>query len=224
MFRTRSVQTKERTETYALPDSSPRTATIVDLSRSAKHVSAVLDIDLPPEHVVLALYDSFLETFHWYHTAFYEPTFRKRLHAVLNHQVISCGEESFLLLLLIVLITGARYWNVERSPPVVDLQQFQKTFMRTIEAKVIIFLREGNMDSLAFLFLLASHFLMTGSPSKGFLFLGLAVRLGQSIGLYNESLWVKDDLVNEEMRRRLFWSLYVADGFVTVRQPVGTSD
>lgn len=224
MFKARSVQTNEHTEIDALPDSSPRTATIDDLARSAKHVSAVLDIDLPPEHVVFALYESYLETFHWYHTAFYEPTFRKRLHAVLDHQVISSGEESFLLLLLIVLITGARYWNVKRSPPVADLQQLQKTFMHAIEAKVIIAFGQGNMDSLAFLFLLASHFLMTGSPSKGFLFLGLAVRLGQSIGLYDESLWVQDDLVSEEMRRRLFWSLYVSDGFVTVGQPVSTSD
>ena len=180
-------------------------------------MSTVIGIELPPKDAVILLYDSFLETFHWYHCVFYEPVFRRRLDDVLDFGTINEGEESLLLLLMIVMVTGARYLSPEKTQglsQLVDIKRLPSDLLRIIEARLIIAFDEGSMDSLAFLFLLASHFLLTGRPSKGFLFLGLAVRLGQSMGLYNESLWTKVDPITREMRRRLFWSLYVSDGYV----------
>ena len=179
-------------------------------------VSAELGIELPSKDVVIFLVDNFIDAVHWYHCMFHEPTFRKRLQPILESGAYHEGEESFLFLLLIVMVTGAQYLQPEKAqhlPEAVDIRRLQSDLMRALEAKFFIAFDEGSLDSVAFLFLTASHFLLAGRSSRGFTFIGIAVRVGQSIGLYNESLWHNMDPITREMRRRLFWSLYVADGY-----------
>lgn len=147
---------------------------------------------------------------------FYEPVFRKRLQSVLDYGVVHEREPSLLLLILIVLVTGARYLSPDKAqslPPDFDLKQCEIDLMQTIESKFMIAFDEGSLDSIAFLYLTASHYVLNGRPSRGFLFLGIAVRVCQCMGIYNESLGTKADAIEQEMRRRLFWSLYVSDGY-----------
>lgn len=156
---------------------------------------------------------------HWYHCVFYEPVFRKRLQSILDYGVVHEREGSLLLLLLIVLVTGARYLSPEKArslPPELDLKQFETDLMQTIESKFMIAFDEGSLDSIAFLYLTASHYVLNGRPSRGFLFLGISVRVCQCVGLYNESLGTKADAIEQEMRRRLFWSHYVSDGYTSI--------
>ena len=185
------------------------------MSARTRKVSAVLGMDLPRKDVVQLLVHSYLDAVNWYLCLFHEATLWARLNPIIDSGDVKEGQEAFLMVLLIVLVTGARYMRQEEKQslnPNIDLAQLQIDIMRKIEERVTLALDESSTDSVTFLFLLCSHNLYNNRPSRAFVLFGAAVRAAQAIGLYNEDLWGTLNHVAREIRRRIWWSLYISDG------------
>ncbi|KEF53970.1 uncharacterized protein A1O9_09765 [Exophiala aquamarina CBS 119918] len=127
------------------------------------------------------------------------------------------GQQSFLMVLLIVLVTGARYLPPGKLRSLgsnIDLTRLQDMFMLKIEERLLLVFDENSVDSVAFLYLLCSHYLFNRRPSRAFIVFAASLRAAQGLGLYNETLWGRPTPVERETRRRLWWSVYVGDGFI----------
>lgn len=172
-------------------------------------------MDLPPRHLVHTLVHSFLDAFQWYHAFFDEQSLWPRINSLLDSQSVNVGQEAFLLLTMIVLVTGIRYLpahQAENLDPSIDLDRLQVEMLDAIDRRTMAVLDEISTDCIIFLFLLCSHNLFNRRPSRAFIMFGAAVRTAQAAGLHNEAQFEHLTLAEREVCRSLWWSIYVADG------------
>ncbi|KAF2183786.1 hypothetical protein K469DRAFT_581402 [Zopfia rhizophila CBS 207.26] len=86
--------------------------------------------------------------------------------------------------------------------------------MTVLEERVVSILDDITIESITFLFLLSTNYLLSGNTRCAFVIFGMAVRAAQAMGLHKETTWGPIDTIACEVRRRVWWSLYMADGYV----------
>lgn len=180
-------------------------------------ISDLIGIDLPPRIITACLLDTFSESVIWYLSLFHEPTLRFRLEHILNAGRAKSDDTTFLMLVLIILATGARYvtdqqkecYKVEFST-----STLQNQLIGAIEQKLLVALDEATTTSVTLLNLLASHYLFNRKTRRAFTIIGAAIRAAQAMELHNESAWGEISPIEREVRRRLWWTLYTSDRYL----------
>ncbi|OQV04371.1 Fungal Zn2-Cys6 binuclear cluster domain-containing protein [Cladophialophora immunda] len=156
----------------------------------------VLGMGLPPENISLLLFNAYIKYMHWYMLVFHEPTLRAQLECFLRSRRATDGDLCSLLLILIVLIIGARFLTEDDYENLLSIQDI-------------------SLHSITFQYLLGSYYLIAGCPQQAFLLAGASLRVAHAEGLHQERTWGRVDEVERHTRRRLWWMLFVSDGYTS---------
>ncbi|KAG4429339.1 hypothetical protein IFR05_015181 [Cadophora sp. M221] len=155
--------------------------------------------------------------FIYYHTAYpflHEATFRAQYSGELSRP----KGKTWPILLNSVLAIGS--WCVGDDNSTID-----RTFYQEVNAlwqdDASVF-EAGNLALVQALLLLSNYTQKTNKPNTGWNYLGLAVRMALSLGLHKEFPEWKISPLQREMRRRVWWGLYIFDSgaSITFGRPV----
>jgi hypothetical protein len=174
-----------------------------------------MGMDLPPRAVVEILVCSFLKSTLWFLSILHEPTLWTRLNSILHEETVTDDQVPFLMVVLMILVHGARYIEVEDVIPHVSVESMVpllEQIMQKVEERLLLAFDRYTTDNVTFLFLLSSHYLYNRRPARAFVMFGATVKAAQAMGLHDENLWGKVDHIEREIRRRLWWTLYISDG------------
>lgn len=197
----------------AIPDGTPANK-LPQVQGLRTPIIELTGIQLPSAPVTLALFDAYLQANHWYLSLFHEPSFRARLVTILQTEGILSSEKSFLLLLLAVLIIGARFSNHEtlRSlDPQFNPQQFRAIWIEAVERHIFLILQEATLESVACAVLMSIVYLLERKTQLSFTMSGLGSRAAQAMGIHDEATWGPLDSIEIQVRRRVWWSIYMVD-------------
>ncbi|KAF3396166.1 Regulatory protein GAL4, partial [Penicillium rolfsii] len=159
------------------------------------------------------LVDSYFTSYHPNHPFVHEPSFRDFLQ--FYPSTPHPDGKAFEILYKAILAIGS--WCLCDRNCEVDLM----FFAQAREAlSGMSFLEAGNVTLLQALLLLSDFAQKREMPETGLHLLGIAVRMAISLGLHNEKLSQaglskRPTLLDFEMRRRVWWSLYIFDSCAT---------
>ncbi|AOA61444.1 Transcription factor [Komagataella phaffii CBS 7435] len=151
--------------------------------------------------------------FKYYHTSYpfiHKGSFLKHYAGELPIK----NENHWQILLNVVLALGCWCLNGESSS--IDLCYYNRAKM--LLKQVGIF-ECGNIMLLESLILLSNYTQKRNKPNTGWSYLGIAIRMAMSLGLYKEfnlDHTEKDHYLNLEIRRRLWWGLYIFDAGASI--------
>ena len=154
--------------------------------------------------------------FRYYHTSYpfiHEPTFRSKF----EETTAPSESHSWSMLRNTVLAIGA--WCIGDEESFIDNYYYQKVARISEEASVF---EKGNLTIVQALLLLSNYAQKCNRPNTGWNYLGLAVRTAISIGLHKEFPNWKISLLQREIRRRVWWGVFIFDSgaSITFGRPV----
>ncbi|KFY15564.1 hypothetical protein V492_01905 [Pseudogymnoascus sp. VKM F-4246] len=154
--------------------------------------------------------------FQYYHTTYpflHEQTFRAQYAG----QSPRPRGETWPILLNTVLALGA--WNVGGEESTLDDTFYHEVNSHSQDNSVF---EVGNLALVQALALLSNYTQKRNKPNTGWNYLGLAVRMALSLGLHKEFPGWKISDLQREMRRRVWWGVYVFDSgaSITFGRPV----
>ncbi|CCH44874.1 putative regulatory protein [Wickerhamomyces ciferrii] len=198
----------------------PRDDENEDSSKSpdSRSNSRVLDVDSTVSLTAKYLTNEFVESyFKNYHTS-YPFIHKETFLAQYRDEIPTPPHEIWQILLNTVLALGA--WCLHGESSNFDLHYYQnaKSYLSSYVFE------SGSIPLLQALTLLSNYTQKRNKPNTGWNYLGLAVRMAMGLGLYKEfSNWSSSkNQLQLEMRRRLWWGLYIFDGgaAITFGRPV----
>ena len=154
--------------------------------------------------------NGYFSLFHISYPIVHEATFRAQFACIIPRP----HGDAWLVLLHMISAIGALSTSTE--PTDVDLQLFE-TAKWHFSAEMM---ERGNLTAVQALSLMGNYVQKRGKPNSGYNYAGLARRVAMGIGLHKEfSNW---DVLALEMRRRVWWCLYVFDvgGTITFSRPM----
>ncbi|KAF1846974.1 uncharacterized protein K460DRAFT_279594 [Cucurbitaria berberidis CBS 394.84] len=143
--------------------------------------------------------------FHDYHVCYpfvHEATFRAQYHEILPRP----PQRSWDMLYHAILALGA--WSLNNDQ--VGLEDYLYRRALTLGQHESVF-EAANLTSVQALVLLSNLSQKRNSPNTGWNLLGLAVRTALSLALHRELPHWNISLLEREMRRRVWWGLYIFD-------------
>ena len=150
--------------------------------------------------------NSYLDAyFSHYHTTYpflHEPTFRAEYNGMLPRPQGS----AWVMLLNTVLALGA--WCIGNDYTSVDDFYYRRVLAITNENSVF---ETGNLTLVQALLLLSNYTQKRNRPNTGWNYLGLAVRIAVNLGLHKEFPTWQIKPLEREMRRRVWWGLFIFD-------------
>jgi transcriptional regulatory protein GAL4 len=154
--------------------------------------------------------------FLYYHTAYpflHETTFRAQYEG----RIPQPKGSAWPILLNTVLAIGA--WSIGDETSTMDDAYYHEVNRLSQDASVF---EVGNLTLVQALLLLSNYTQKRNKPNTGWNYLGLAVRMALSLGLHKEFPEWKISLLQREMRRRVWWGLYIFDSgaSITFGRPV----
>jgi hypothetical protein len=182
-------------------------------------VRDIIGIELPPKDVIDLLFDSYIKSVHWFMLLFHEPSCRQRYNTILSTGMASPEDVRFLVQLMLVLAIGARYLKPEalrwHGHLGLDLQSLQDTLLQSVRARLFDIVDEGGVECVQICVLLSTFYLYHGQPNLAFAVHGMASKCAEAICLHRESSWKDSSAIAREVKRRVWWALYVVDRYVT---------
>lgn len=160
---------------------------------------------------------SFIDAyFHYYHTAYpflHEATFRAQYAGHAPRPNITIWK----ILLNTVLALGA--WSIGDENSTMDDTFYHEVTRLSQDISVF---EVGNLALVQALLLLSNYTQKRNKPNTGWNYLGLAVRMALSLGLHKEFPEWKISLLQREVRRRVWWGIYIFDSgaSITFGRPV----
>lgn len=120
------------------------------------------------------------------------------------------------VLLLVLAAVGA--YTTSTQPSDVDLALFEAAKARLS----IDMLETGNLILVQTLTLISNYMQKRNKPNSGYNYLGLARRIAMGIGLHKEFPSWETTLFTIEMRRRIWYCLYIFDvgAIITFSRPL----
>jgi transcriptional regulatory protein GAL4 len=154
--------------------------------------------------------------FRYYHSTYpflHESLFRAQLQGKSPRP----EGNSWPILLNAVLALGA--WCIGDDESVMDEFFYRKVAGLSAENSVF---ESGNLALVQALILLSNYAQKRNQPNTGWNYLGLAVRMALSLGLHKEFPNWNITLLQREMRRRVWWGLFIFDSgaSITFGRPV----
>ena len=149
-----------------------------------------------------AFVDAYFSHYHTTYPFLHEPTFRAQFKGTHPRP----EAYSWFMLLNTVLALGA--WCIGNDQFSMDDYFYQRLLQVSGESSVF---ETGNLALVQALLLLSNYTQKRNRPNTGWNYLGLAVRTAVSLGLHKEfSHWDITPL-EREMRRRVWWGLFIFD-------------
>ena len=173
-------------------------------------------MDLPRPPITRILFDNFISSVHWFMMVFHEPSVRTELEEVLTSDFVQYRRPSFFVLVLTILAIGAKYTAndaLHEESPGFDLAVLQSKLIQRIEEHFLDIFDEDNIEAVQVCVLLSSYYFYHSRPKRAFVVLGTALKSADALGLNRECEWGRIDSVTREVRRRVWWALYVCDGY-----------
>lgn len=173
----------------------------------------IIGVELPPKNIVDALFDSYIDSVHWFMLLFYEPSLRQRYNTILSTGTASLGDLCFLVKLMLILAIGAKYMTPEAlllcTYPDLDLSALQCTLLRSVQAHLFDIMEESSVECVQICVLLSTYYLYYGKPNLAFAIHGMGFKCAEAISLHCESTWNDQTDLAREVKRRVWWALYV---------------
>ncbi|OQD77076.1 hypothetical protein PENDEC_c003G06402 [Penicillium decumbens] len=149
-----------------------------------------------------AFIDAYFLNYHSSYPFVHEPTFR----AQFNDPSLRPHGTAWQILLNTILALGA--WSIGDDNSDLDITFYQEARAFLQQASVF---ETGNLTLIQALLLLSNYAQKRNKPNTGWNYLGLAVRMAMSLGLHKEFHGWKINLLQREIRRRLWWGVFIFD-------------
>ncbi|OJJ43461.1 hypothetical protein ASPZODRAFT_74508 [Penicilliopsis zonata CBS 506.65] len=149
-----------------------------------------------------AFMDAYFLNYHTSYPFVHEETFRAQFH----EQIPRPHGQAWQVLLNTILALGA--WSIGDDNSDLDITFYQEARSHLQQMSVF---ETGNLTLVQALLLLSNYAQKRNKPNTGWNFLGLAVRMAMSLGLHKEFPSWKINLLQREIRRRLWWGVYIFD-------------
>ena len=191
----------------------------------ASEQSPALDPNRPPSAIPYAItslsflegfLDAYFMLFHRSYPIVHEATFR----AQFMEMVPRPRGQAWHVLLYAMCAIGA--WTSATQQSDVDFSLFEASKSRMS----VDMLETGNLTLVQALTLIANYVQKRDKPNSGYNYIGVARRIAMGIGLHKEFPNWQTSLLTQEMRRRVWWSLYVLDvgAIITFSRPLDFPD
>ncbi|KAF4838471.1 Regulatory protein GAL4 [Colletotrichum siamense] len=184
--------------TKPLPENTPR----ADERFSAIAASSQLSEVIASRQVIDRLIESYFSIYHRAYPFVHEPTFRAQLHEVIPRP----QRRSWLMLLHTILALGA--WCLDDPQGELDDDLYHHALSFGEDESLF---ESANLEFVQALVLLSNLSQKRNKPNTGSNFLGLATRMSLSLGLHRELPGWRINKLQREMRRRVWWGLYIFD-------------
>ncbi|EEY19324.1 lactose regulatory protein LAC9 [Verticillium alfalfae VaMs.102] len=185
----------------ALADDQPRPQRLRQ-HFSSRDPSAQLAAVNVSRQVIVNLVDTYFSVYHCAYPFIHEPTFRAQLHEVIPRP----QQTSWQMLLHTVLALGA--WCLDDAQGQLEDQLYHRALAFGEDESLF---ESANLTFVQALVLLSNLSQKRNKPNTGSNFLGLATRMALSLGLHRELPDWRINKLQREMRRRVWWGLYIFD-------------
>jgi transcriptional regulatory protein GAL4 len=157
--------------------------------------------------------DAYFRCYHTTYPFLHEPLFR----ALVQGKSPRPDRNSWIILYNAVLAIGA--WCIGDDDSVMDDFFYRKVAQFSEESSIF---ESGNLAMVQGLLLLSNYAQKRNRPNTGWNYLGLAVRMALSLGLHKEFPNWEITPLQREMRRRVWWGLFIFDSgaSITFGRPV----
>lgn len=165
-----------------------------------------IDIDLD------AAINAYFGLYHLSYPIVHEPTFRAQYAQVIARP----AGRTWNALALMVAAVGL--YTVATTPTTDDMKLFEAAkanlSMDTLES--------GNISLVQVLTLMSNYLQKRNKPNSGYVYLGLALHTAMALGLHKEFRNWKVAPLTTEIRRRVWWTLYVfyVGALITFGRPI----
>lgn len=158
--------------------------------------------NLPPRHVADHLLDQFYKSFHLLLPILEWSSFSHRCDQIYRQNSFEGVPKEWVGLFFATLSCGALNGSVEEA----------REWFETTKFQVDLWVENPSMDSVRSAVLASIFLVEVNSRSTGWTILGHAIRAAQDLGLHRTTdIWSS---IDEEMRRCLWWSIYILDRYV----------
>lgn len=157
--------------------------------------------------------DQYFETYHISYPIIHKPIFLAQFN-----EIIPSPGNGWESLLYIVAAIGS-FMSATSPEENDDLELFDKAKSKlSIEV-----LETGNITLVQTLTLMSNYLQKRDRPNSGYNYLGLAVRMALGLGMHKQIEEIGESLLDQEMRRRVWWCLYIFDcgQTITYGRPLG---
>lgn len=156
--------------------------------------------------------DAFFKFYNSSYPMIHEPTYRAQYEGIIPRPREDCWE----LLHNSILALGC--WCINHENNNSDLIFYQQARNKLTSS----ILETGNLTLVQALTLLSNYVQKRNKPNTGWNYLGLAIRMALGLGLYREFPNWKSSPLKLEIRRRVWWVLYIFDAgaAVTFGRPI----
>lgn len=166
------------------------------------HGSSQLAESALSRQITNRLLDTFFSSYNLTYPFVHEATFRAQYHEIIPRP----QKGSWDMLFSTVLALGG--WSSGNEPTAIDEQLYRHA---TSLGKDESMFETANLTMVQALVLLSNLSQKRNRPNTGWNFLGLAARMALSLGLHREHPSWNISLLQQEMRRRVWWGLYTHD-------------
>lgn len=167
------------------------------LSASSRFSAAALSRQIESK-----LIEAYFENYHVVYPFVHEPTFRAQYHEIISRPVSA----SWKLLLSTVLALGS--WSSGQTQTELDEQLYRRSTSLGEDESIF---EVANLTTIQALVLLSNLAQKRNRPNTGWNMLGLATRMALSLGLHREHPSWSIGILHQEMRRRVWWGLFLFD-------------
>ncbi|KAF5649172.1 GAL4-transcription factor [Fusarium sp. NRRL 25303] len=164
--------------------------------------SSQLSNSVTSRQVIEQLVNGYFEVYHRSYPFVHEPTFRAQLHEVIQRP----KPRSWQMLLYTIMALGA--WCLENNNNELDDELYHLA-LSFGDAESLF--ASADLTFVQALILFSNLSQKRNKPNTGSNFLGLATRMALSLGLHRELPEWNISLLQREMRRRVWWGLYMFD-------------
>ena len=169
------------------------------LTSTAQQTSDPPPTELPPLHVADRLLHEYRTNFQVPFPILHWPSFTETYEQVYRQGSLQSVPRAWVAVLFAVFLCGSLHRKSEDW----------KNFLEISRSLVEFCPEQLTVDHVRSTFLISMYLVETNSRSAGWTCLGYAIRAAQDLGLHrNVGSW---SVVDEEMRRRLWGSLYISD-------------
>ncbi|KAF4952515.1 hypothetical protein FGADI_6750 [Fusarium gaditjirri] len=182
-----------------------------------KHWRNVVGVELPADHILEQLVDSFFLSVNWFMMVFHEDTFRQRYAEMLQQTKIKYQDTTFYWTWILVIALGAHYAALKDPDDQMSPQyrQLSRDLIGVIETRFLQIIGCQTVETVQICILLGSFIFYT-RPTTGLGICGMGVKIAQVIGLHRESFWKETSQLTRQVKRRTWWTLEVFDKYAAV--------
>jgi hypothetical protein len=166
--------------------------------------------------IMRTLLEDYFDSVHWFSLVIYEPKFRSKFESIQDGLAYP-SQKTFLLLLSMVLGMAAWYKShksgVDVDYPNEDWLSWSLSLVQGAGCQLIELMDQTSIASVQACILLGSYYVYHGKPNLSFALLGATIRTAQAIGLHRQPQ--RGDTGSTEERKRVWWTIYTWDRYLT---------